>query len=62
MSHYSPRLIRVLDTTLRDGEQAPGVTMTRRDKVRLASAIVELGIDAIEAGFPVSSEAERATI
>jgi len=47
--------IRVFDTTLRDGEQSPGATMTPAEKLRLAHAIDDLGVDVIEAGFPISS-------
>jgi 2-isopropylmalate synthase len=47
--------IIVFDTTLRDGEQSPGATMTPAEKLRMAHALDELGVDVIEAGFPVSS-------
>ncbi len=47
--------IRVFDTTLRDGEQAPGCSMTLREKLRIASALAELNVDIIEAGFPAAS-------
>lgn len=49
------RRIRIFDTTLRDGEQAPGCTMNPREKVELARQLERLGVDVIEAGFPVSS-------
>ncbi len=45
----------IFDTTLRDGEQAPGAAMTLGEKVRIAGALDALGVDVIEAGFPVSS-------
>jgi 2-isopropylmalate synthase len=45
----------VFDTTLRDGEQAPGATMNEREKIEVARQLVALGVDVIEAGFPVSS-------
>ncbi len=45
----------VFDTTLRDGEQSPGASMTPSEKLRLAHALDELGVDVMEAGFPVSS-------
>ncbi len=51
------RLI-VFDTTLRDGEQAPGCSMTDREKVRVARALAELGVDVIEAGFPAASDGD----
>lgn len=47
--------IRVFDTTLRDGEQSPGASMTAGEKLRLAEELDALGVDVIEAGFPVSS-------
>ncbi len=45
----------VFDTTLRDGEQSPGFSMNISEKVRLAQALAELGVDVIEAGFPIAS-------
>jgi len=45
----------IFDTTLRDGEQAPGATMNEREKLEVARQLVALGVDVIEAGFPVSS-------
>jgi len=53
-----PKKIQVFDTTLRDGEQTPGVTLTAEDKFEIAKALSSLGVDFIEAGFPVSSEGE----
>jgi 2-isopropylmalate synthase len=47
--------IRIFDTTLRDGEQAPGCSMTLREKLRIAKALSELRVDVIEAGFPAAS-------
>jgi 2-isopropylmalate synthase len=47
--------IRIFDTTLRDGEQAPGCSMTLREKLRVARALSELNVDVIEAGFPAAS-------
>lgn len=45
----------IFDTTLRDGEQSPGASMTEDEKVRIAKALEKLGVDVIEAGFPVAS-------
>src|SRR5215211_433928 len=45
----------VLDTTLRDGEQSPGATLTADEKLELADALAELGVDVMEAGFPAAS-------
>ncbi len=50
--------ILVFDTTLRDGEQAPGFSMTPGEKLRLAQQLDRLGVDIIEAGFPISSEGD----
>ena len=47
--------IRIFDTTLRDGEQAPGCSMTMREKLRIAKALSDLKVDVIEAGFPAAS-------
>ena len=48
------RLI-IFDTTLRDGEQSPGASMTRDEKVRIAKMLEKMGVDVIEAGFAIAS-------
>ena len=45
----------MFDTTLRDGEQSPGFSMNLDEKLRMAEALAELGVDVIEAGFPIAS-------
>jgi len=55
MSNRDPNRVLIFDTTLRDGEQSPGCSMTQPEKLRLARALAELGVDIIEAGFPVAS-------
>lgn len=50
--------VKVFDTTLRDGEQTPGVALTVEKKLEIARALSELGVDIIEAGFPINSESE----
>ena len=45
----------VFDTTLRDGEQSPGASMTRDEKLRIAKALERMRVDVIEAGFPIAS-------
>lgn len=47
--------VQIFDTTLRDGEQSPGFSMNRDEKLRLARQIEELGVDVMEAGFPIAS-------
>jgi len=54
--------VRIFDTTLRDGEQTPGVTITPEQKVQIAIKLDELGVDAIEAGFPIVSRGEMLAI
>ena len=48
----------IFDTTLRDGEQSPGASMTRDEKLRIASQLERLRVDVIEAGFPAASEGD----
>jgi len=51
-------LVKIFDTTLRDGEQSPGATMNVAEKVRVAEQLEKLNVDIIEAGFPISSEGD----
>ena len=51
----SEQHVKIFDTTLRDGEQAPGCSMTVREKLRVSAALSELNVDVIEAGFPAAS-------
>jgi 2-isopropylmalate synthase len=62
MSAKNPRSIRIFDTTLRDGEQSPGVSLTLDDKIEIARQLSLLGVDEIEAGFPSSSDGEKKVI
>jgi len=50
------RMIRIFDTTLRDGEQSPGASMTKDEKLRIARQLERLRVDVIEAGFAASSQ------
>jgi len=54
-TNYMSRKIEIFDTTLRDGEQVPGCQLSTREKVVLAHELEALGVDVIEAGFPISS-------
>jgi len=54
--------VRIFDTTLRDGEQSPGATMTSAEKLEVARALARLGVDAIEAGFPAASADDLAAV
>lgn len=55
--HNSGRVV-IFDTTLRDGEQSPGASMTLEEKLEVASLLDSIGVDVIEAGFPVTSEGD----
>jgi 2-isopropylmalate synthase len=54
--------VRIFDTTLRDGEQAPGATMTAAEKLEVARSLARLGVDVIEAGFPAASPDDLAAV
>ena len=55
----TPAHVRIFDTTLRDGEQSPGCSMSPQQKAVMARALAELGVDIIETGFPASSQSDR---
>src|SRR4051812_31236751 len=55
MTNTELKKIKIFDTTLRDGEQSPGAAMTHEEKLRIAELLDEMGVDIIEAGFPISS-------
>jgi len=57
-SNSSPDSIIIFDTTLRDGEQSPGASMTLDEKVRIAKALEKMHVDVIEAGFPIASQGD----
>ncbi len=54
--------VLIFDTTLRDGEQSPGATMTHDEKLEIAEMLDEMGVDIIEAGFPIASEGDFAAV
>ncbi|HUK85057.1 MAG TPA: 2-isopropylmalate synthase [Candidatus Acidoferrum sp.] len=62
MTNQTQKTIRIFDTTLRDGEQTPGVSLTADDKIEIARQLSKLGVDTIEAGFPSSSDGEKKVV
>ena len=58
MWEESMEMVRIFDTTLRDGEQAPGFSMNTAEKLQLARRLESLGVDVIEAGFPIASQGD----
>ena len=50
--------VLIFDTTLRDGEQSPGATMTHDEKLEIAEMLDDMGVDIIEAGFPIASQGD----
>ena len=57
-----PSRVLIFDTTLRDGEQSPGATMSHAEKLEIAQMLDEMGVDIIEAGFPIASEGDFAAV
>ena len=57
MSMKKEKLV-IFDTTLRDGEQSPGASMTGSEKLRIAKILEKLNVDVIEAGFPIASKGD----
>src|SRR4051812_25844031 len=55
MTDGAPDHVRIFDTTLRDGEQSPGISLNKQEKVEIATQLARLGVDIIEAGFPITS-------
>ena len=51
-------MVEIFDTTLRDGEQSPGASMDEHEKLQMAQQLERLGVDIIEAGFPIASKQE----
>src|SRR5438045_9540952 len=54
--------VLIFDTTLRDGEQCPGATMTHEEKLEVADLLDQMGVDIIEAGFPIASDGDFAAV
>src|SRR5215207_8713070 len=61
-AHMGTSDVLIFDTTLRDGEQAPGNSLTPEEKIRLARQLDALGVDIIEAGFPAASEGDYRSV
>src|SRR5262247_431221 len=61
-SHMKNDRIVIFDTTLRDGEQCPGASMNLREKLEIARQLARLGVDVIEAGFPIISEGDFTSV
>jgi 2-isopropylmalate synthase len=57
-----PNRVRIFDTTMRDGEQSPGASMSHEEKLELAKMLEEMGVDVIEAGFPIASNGDHAAV
>jgi 2-isopropylmalate synthase len=57
-----PAVVKIFDTTLRDGEQSPGATLTTEEKLQVAEQLVRLHVDIIEAGFPAASPGDLAAV
>src|SRR6476660_6833009 len=55
MPPESPDRVLIFDTTLRDGEQSPGISLNTTEKLEIAHQLARLGVDVIEAGFPIAS-------
>ena len=53
-----PNRVLIFDTTLRDGEQSPGATMSHEEKLEIAALLDDMGVDIIEAGFPIASDGD----
>lgn len=58
MTAQSPDRVIIFDTTLRDGEQSPGASMNLEEKCRIAALLEQMGVDVIEAGFPIASRGD----
>ena len=62
MMNKENNLIKIFDTTMRDGEQSPGASMNIEEKLKIAVALEDLGVDIIEAGFPAASKGDFAAV
>ncbi|CTQ48698.1 2-isopropylmalate synthase [Jannaschia donghaensis] len=62
MTTFPDNRVVIFDTTLRDGEQSPGATMTHAEKLEIAAMLDDMGVDVIEAGFPIASDGDFAAV
>ncbi|MEA2221924.1 MAG: 2-isopropylmalate synthase, partial [Solirubrobacteraceae bacterium] len=61
-NEHDPNHVRIFDTTLRDGEQSPGISLNTAEKLEIAHQLARLGVDVIEAGFPIASPGDFAAV
>ena len=57
-THHAKEHVRIFDTTMRDGEQSPGASMSKEEKIRIARQLERMRVDVIEAGFPAASDGD----
>src|SRR5436189_5254779 len=57
-----PNRVLIFDTTLRDGEQSPGISLNTHEKLEIAQQLARLGVDVIEAGFPITSPGDSEAV
>src|SRR3954447_12865104 len=62
MTEAASEHVRIFDTTLRDGEQSPGISLNKQEKVEIAQQLARLNVDVIEAGFPITSPGDFAAV
>src|SRR5262245_49826899 len=58
MDPSTTETVKIFDTTLRDGEQSPGISLDVAEKLEIAEQLARLGVDVIEAGFPIASDGD----
>src|SRR5271168_3964423 len=61
-TNSDPNRVLIFDTTLRDGEQSPGISLNKQEKLEIAQQLARLGVDVIEAGFPITSPGDSQSV